>query len=81
VSGGRTRIRTQSQRNDQCDKEHRRGDEAAARRSALMEMLRHERGVDAGAHAARDDQEITLHVGTHLTITLPRMSCEWSVQT
>ena len=40
-------------------------------------VLRGERRMDSGAHRTGEDHD----VAAHRTITVPRMSCEWSVQT
>src|SRR5215208_6325137 len=52
-------------------------DEADPGARTLGEVLWGEGAVDACADRARDDDE----VASHVTITVPLMSCEWSVQT
>lgn len=69
--------RTPRERGCETGQRGRRKNEPEARRQAV---LRREGGVDPGADRTGDDHEIAADL-RHRTITVPVMSCEWSVQT
>ena len=56
--------------------------EVEAGAGALVEVAGHEGAVDAGADRAGEDDDVGFELGErHFTITVPSMSCLWSVQT